>query len=125
LFRKRPTYKELDNKIRAAKEVVNKGEKHIWLIKGASIEKDALELGYLIEDMPESLSLLLDEITPGNYIGPRPPEQSYEEEILGLDLFIFKVFSSHFNCDVYFKFAIKNEILWLVSFHKDRKPQKT
>ncbi len=125
MFRRRPTHKELDNKIKLAREVVKKGKDHIMLIKGAGIEAAALELDYRIKDLPESLLLVLDEVTPGNYIGPRPPVQSYKHEISGSELCIFKIFSNHFECDVYLKFAIKNEILWLVSFHKDREPQNT
>ena len=66
------------------------------------------------------LSGFLDEISPENYVGKRPPEKSYEQEIKDLDLFAFRVESSWFRRRVYLKFTLTGDNLWLVSLHQDR-----
>lgn len=115
----RPSHKELFKKIREAREAV--GDGRITILTQNVIACDALELGYLIEeDLVSVLSGLLDEISPENYVGKRPPDKSYEEEIKDLDLFAFKVESSCFRCRVYLKFALTGGDLWLVSLHQDR-----
>jgi hypothetical protein len=117
---KRPSHKELSKKIREAKKAVS--ENRIILINQDVIACDALELGYLIEqELAGVLSGLLDEISPENYAGKRPPERSYEKEIEDLDLFAFKVESSRFRCIVYVKFALAGGDIWLVSLHQDRR----
>jgi hypothetical protein len=115
----RPSYKELFKKIREAREAVAKGR--IVILNQNVIGCDALELGYLIEEeIVNVLSGLLDEILPKNYVGKRPPEKSYEDEIKDLDLFAFKVESSWFRCRIYLKFALTGGSLWLISLHQDR-----
>ena len=39
-----------------------------------------------------------------------------------IELFAFEVISSHFECPIYFKFALGTGVLWLVSLHKSRQP---
>jgi hypothetical protein len=115
----RPSHKELFKKIREAREAV--AERRISILNQDVIACDALELGYLIEEeLISVLSGLLDEISPENYAGKRPPERSYEKEIKELDLFAFKVESSRFRCRVYLKFALTGGDVWLVSLHQDR-----
>jgi len=116
---KRPSHKELSKRIREAKEAVGKGR--IAILNQSVIACDALELGYLIEeDLVSVLSGFLDEISPENYVGKRPPEKSYEEELKDLDLYAFRVESSCFRCRVYLKFTLTGGDLWLVSLHQDR-----
>ncbi|MDY6987627.1 MAG: hypothetical protein SWQ30_06160 [Thermodesulfobacteriota bacterium] len=116
---KRPSNKELSKKIREARDAAGKGQ--IAILNQVVISCDALELGSLVEeDLVSVLSGLLDDISPENYVGKRPPEKSYEEEIKDLDLFAFKVQSSWFRCRVYLKFTLTGGDLWLVSLHQDR-----
>ena len=116
----RPSYKELFNKIKEAKKAV--AEKRIILLNQNVIACDALELGYLIEeDLVNVLSELLNEILPENYVGKRPPQKSYEQDIKDLDLFAFKLDSTRFGCKVYLKFTLGGDDFWLVSLHRDRK----
>ncbi|MDY6839365.1 MAG: hypothetical protein SWH78_15475 [Thermodesulfobacteriota bacterium] len=116
---KRPSHKELSKKIREAKQAVGTGR--IAILNQSVIACDALKLGYLIEeDLVSVLSSLLDEISPENYVGKRPPEKSYEEEIKDLYLYAFKIKSSWFRCRVYLKFTLTGGNLWLVSLHQDR-----
>ena len=115
----RPSHKELFKKIREARNAVEEGQ--VGILNPDVIACDALDLGYLIEeDLVSVLSGLLDEILPENYVGKRPPEKSYQEDIKDLDLFAFKVESSLFRCRVYLKFTLTGGHLWLVSLHQDR-----
>jgi len=116
---KRPSHKELYKKILEARKAVANGL--INLINQDAIVCDAIELGYLIElDLIGVLTSLLNEITPNNYAGKRPPEKSYERQIEDLDLFAFRVESSWFNCTVYLKFTLYNNELWIVSLYRNR-----
>ncbi len=82
---------------------------------------DALELGYDFEsELQDVLLEILGTIGSTQYAGARPPMKSYEEAIFGLDLFAFHVQSDRFGCLVYFKFALSDDVFWLVSLHKDR-----
>jgi hypothetical protein len=120
---KRPSHKELYGKILEARKAV--ANDLVNLINQDAIVCDAMELGYLIEsDLIGVLTSLLNEITPVNYAGKKPPEKSYEQQIEDLDLFAFRVESSWFNCAVYFKFALYNNELWIVSLHQNRKKKE-
>jgi hypothetical protein len=115
----RPSHKEIDRKIKQAKEAVL--ENHLSFIDAASIAADALELGYMVSEISDILVDLLAEITPKEYVGKSPPQRSYKETILQCELFPFKWVSKRLGCTAYMKFAFKNEQLWLVSLHEDRK----
>lgn len=120
---KRPTYKELNKKIEQAKEAISKDR--IYLLEPHVIVIDALELGYEVNKIMTVLSELLTDVTPRHYVGTYPPQKSYEEDILNYELFAFKIESKRFGCDVYVKYVLKDDHVWLVSFHQDRdKEQK-
>ncbi len=113
---KRPSYREIDRKLKAAGSAVESG--NVFLIKQEIIASDALELGYLIdEDLHMILAELIAVTSPNDYRGTRPPQRSYEKEIEGLDLFAFQVKSVILACDVYYKFAIRDGCFYLVSLH--------
>ena len=116
---RRPSYKELFGKLREAKSAVAKGK--IALLEQDVIAADAIDLEYVIDkELLYVLKELLNATTPKNYAGTRPPQKSYEQEIDGLELFAFIVYSRRFRCRVYYKFALVKEVLWLVSLHQDR-----
>lgn len=115
---KRPSHKELTGKIRQARRAVSKGE--INIVEPASISADALDLDYLVDDLPDVLSEILEEIKPDDYTGKKPPERSYEDKIKDTELFAFKWASKRFGCELYLKFTLKDGVLWLVSFHLHR-----
>jgi len=115
----RPTHKELTNKIRLAKKTVLDNNK-IAILEPQIVAADALDLGYLFEEISNVLSSILDEITPSDYVGQKPPQRSYEMEIQGSELFAFRWKSKLFGCESYFKFTIKGDIFWLVSLHRHR-----
>ena len=115
---KRPTHREILHKITQAREAVARGK--IAIINPVAVAADALELEYEMAELAVVLSELLAQVKPGNYAGASPPQPSYEAEIFQSDLYTFTCSCSRFGCDVYFKFALKNDTFWLVSLHKDR-----
>jgi hypothetical protein len=120
----RPSNKELFGKVRDARAAL--GSKRLLLIEQDVIAEDAIELGYDIgSELLEVLAELLEEAAPAHYAGSRPPQRSYKREIEGLELFPFVVDSDRFKCRVYFKFAIAEGSLWLVSLHQDRPKEES
>jgi hypothetical protein len=82
-----------------------------------------MELGYSFKlEFYPIIQELLNLAAPENYAGARPPQQSYEAEIKGADLYAFVIESSQLNgINIYFKFALYNDALVIVSLHEDRK----
>jgi len=68
---KRPSYSEIQRKIRQAREAILKN--NFSILKPTVIAIDALELGIHFEEINPVLIDLLDEIGPGNYEGQYPP----------------------------------------------------
>ena len=118
----RPSQKELNRKINEATEAVSKNK--ISILNPVSLAVDALELGLDLRSISNTLTGLLEEITPGHYVGLYPPQRSYEDEIKDCELFAFRWLSKRLGCRTYLKFAIKDNRMWLVSFHEDRKGKK-
>lgn len=114
----RPSYKELNNKINQAKEAIF--ENRFFILDPVVIAADALELGYLVDSLSDILSNLLNEIRPEHYAGQRPPQRSYEDKIKNCELFAFKWDSIFFGCEIYFKFTLKDDQLWVVSLHRNK-----
>lgn len=117
----RPSHKELSKKLRQAIELVTEGR--VSILEPNAILADSLELGYSFKlEFYPIIQELLSLATPEKYAGARPPQQSYEAEIKGADLYAFVVESSQLNgINVYFKFALYNDALVVVSLHEDRK----
>ena len=116
---KRPTHKELSNKLKQACTFVQKGQAN--LMNQTAMAADALELDYSIEfELFDVLNELIEHTQPTDYIGSKPPQRSYEDEISGLDLFAFVVEIKRFSQPVYYKFSISQDALWLVSLHENR-----
>jgi hypothetical protein len=116
---KRPSDKEISKRIKEAQEAVAEGR--IGILNQEGIVSDALELGYLVkEELGSVLTELLELISPGHYVGTRPPQRSYERTIKDLELFAFEVISPRSKCPIYFKFASTTRVFWLVSLHKSR-----
>ncbi len=110
---KRPSHKELNKKFLQAKG-------SLYILNQHIIAADALNLGYLIEEIYEVLIEILTELKPDYYAGSYPPQRSYETEIKESELFVFRWTSGRFGCDTYFKFALKQGHLWIVSLHEHR-----
>jgi hypothetical protein len=111
----RPSHRELDLKLKQATEAAS--AKRIRLLDPDIILADLLELDYLVGDLVKDLPAIFREIKPAHYIGLRPPDKSYKEPILNLELFAFRWNSRLFGRDMYFKFAVREGVLWIVSLH--------
>jgi hypothetical protein len=118
MLKERPSQKELAKKLKEARESALAGR--IMIVDQEVIAADALELGYLVEDIAGVLNRALEEIKPSDYAGQKPPQRSYERAILGLGLFAFRWKSRLMGAEVYLKFAVEESLLWLVSFHIHR-----
>jgi len=119
MFMDRPSYKEINRKIKQAKEAVS--EKQFSILNPVIIAADALELGVDLHKLSLILIDLLEEITASHYAGQYPPQRSYEHDIEGYELLAFRWLSKTLGCRVYLKFTIKGKRMWLVSLHEDRK----
>ncbi len=115
----RPSHKEINRKIKQAKEAVS--ENRISILNPVSVAADVLKLGFTIEGISNILVNLLEEITPDDYAGGYPPRKSYESDILDCELFTFRWASTHFGGIIYLKFAFKGQRMWVVSLHEERK----
>ena len=115
----RPSHKEINRKIKQAKEAVL--ENRISVLNPVSVAADTLELGIHLQDISYILIELLEEITPNEYAGQYPPQRSYEYEIEGYELLVFRWLSKKLGCKIYLKFTIQGNRMWLVSLHEDRK----
>ena len=117
----RPSHKELSKKLRQAIELVTEGK--VSILEPNVILADSMELGYSFKlEFYPIIQELLNLAAPENYAGARPPQQSYEAEIKGADLYAFVVESSQLNgINIYFKFALYKDALVIVSLHEDRK----
>lgn len=117
---KRPSHKELSKKIKQAIIAVESGD--FRLLNMSSFVSDADELGYVIEDDLASLLIeLLEKSSLDNYTGTKPPQKSYQQEIQGTELLAFVIEETTLEKPVYFKFSIVEEILYLISLHRDKK----
>jgi hypothetical protein len=115
---KRPSYSEIQGKIKQAGEAIARND--LKVLKPSVVALDAFELGVQFEEITSVLTELLDEIKPGNYVGTYPPQRSYEDEISQRELFAFRWLSKRLGCIAYIKIAFEGSHLWLVSLHSDR-----
>jgi hypothetical protein len=115
----RPSHKEINRKIKQAKQAVS--ENQFSILNPVSIAADAIELGVDLQEISFTLVELLEEITLNHYVGQYPPQRSYERKIKGYELLAFRWLSKTLGCRVYLKFTMKGNRMWLVSLHEDRK----
>ena len=119
MFMGRPSHKEINRKIKQAKEAVS--ENQFSILNPVIIAADAIELGVDLQNISFILIDLLEEITPNHYAGQYPPQRSYEHDIEGYELLAFRWLSKTLGCRVYLKFTMKGKRMWLVSLHEDRR----
>ncbi len=116
---KRPSNKEILSKLNAAGKAND--ENKIIIINPDSFLDDFNELGVSLKiDLHRIFNELLKNTKAENYVGHRPPQKSYKDQIKNMELFAFKTISNSLEVEIYFKFAIKNDYCYLVSLHKDK-----
>ena len=118
----RPTDRELDKKIREAKQALEAG-----CASFANPEKIVGELMEMeISDSKEVWTLigeLLSEISPKDYAGRRPPMRAYEATIRNKELLAFSWNSRKMGKRMYLKFALKEGRFYYVSLHASKFPE--
>ncbi|MBI5346367.1 MAG: hypothetical protein HZB76_04420 [Chlamydiae bacterium] len=119
MYSNRPSDRELDKKIKAAKTAL--------IAQNGIFANPNKVVGELYELQIESTSQiwnlileLLDEIEPKDYAGKRPPEGSYEESIKKSELFAFCWDSKKLGKKMYIKFALKENTYYYVSLHRSK-----
>ena len=119
MYANRPSDGELDKKIKAAKAALISQNRVYANVNKAVGELCALE----IESPSQIWKLileLLDEISPKDYAGGRPPQRSYESAIKNQELFAFSWDSQRLGKKMYIKFALKENTYYYVSLHRSR-----
>jgi hypothetical protein len=116
----RPTHKELSKKLKKATELLSGGR--VDILEPDVILADSFKLGYSFKiEFNTIVGEILNQATPKNYAGARPPQNSYETKIQGAELFAFVVSLPDLdNRSVYFKFSLYQDVLIVVSLHEDR-----
>ena len=114
---KRPSDRELFKRIAEAKEFL-KNQQGLFANPSKAVgELSDLGIGDANDVWP-LIKELLEEISPKNYRGTRPPQKSYEKAIAGLELLAFSWWSPRFAKQMYIKFVLKNERYYYVSLHQ-------
>lgn len=117
-----PSRKTIIGKITLAQKISIAGD--VALVDPDIIAADLIALGRNVDEIPSILCDLLENTNHNDYTGTHPPHRSYEPVISGCELYAFKTISKKIGCTIYYKFTIKDNILWLVSLHKDRPEKK-
>lgn len=123
MYDQRPTDRELFKRINEAKECLKKRQGLFANPSKAVGELYDLCLGDT-RDIWQLISELLEEISPKDYRGARPPQKSYEKAIAGLELLAFSWWSLKLAKQMYIKFVLKNERYYYASLHRSRSTEE-
>jgi hypothetical protein len=120
---KRPSDRELTKRLNEAKEFLK--NKSGLFANPAKVmgELNDLDIGDT-NDVWLLVRELLEEISPKDYRGSRPPQKSYEKAIMGLELLAFSWWSPKYAQQMYVKFVLKNERYYYVSLHESRSSEQ-
>ncbi len=116
---KRPSNREIDKRLKEAKEAIQ--NRSVLFSNLHKVVGELMDLS--IDDTKEVWDLiaqLLDEIQIQDYAGQYPPKINYESSGTGLELWAFTWNSTLLNKTMYLKFSVKDGIFYYVSLHKSR-----
>jgi hypothetical protein len=123
MHNKRPSDRELTKRLDEAKEFL-KNRHGVFAIPSKIVgELNDLDIGDT-NDVWLLIKELLEEISPKDYKGPRPPQKSYEKAIVGSELFAFSWWSTKCVKQMYIKFVLKNERYYYVSLHESHSTEQ-
>jgi len=116
---KRPSDREIINKLKKAEGLIKAGCSSRRVLKPIPFQNQLRSLDLTAEEMWDVILEIIPEITPvKHYEGGRPPQKSYEEEIKDIELWAYAWTSAKFKeVKMYLKFAIQDDVVWIVSFH--------
>lgn len=112
----RPSEHELCKRIEEAKNFLDKQNGLFANPAKAVGELYSLNIGDTNE-LWVLIRQLLEELTPQDYAGGRPPQKSYERVIANHELYAFSWDSRTLNHKMYIKFALKQNRFYYVSLH--------
>lgn len=115
----RPSDRELTKRLNEAKEFLKSRQGLFSNPSKVVGELNDLEINDA-NDVWELIRELLEEISPKDYRGTRPPQKSYEKVVEECELFAFSWRSLKCNKQMYIKFVLKNERYYYVSLHESR-----
>jgi len=120
---RRPSDRELSKRLNEAKETL-KNRQGVFANPAKAVgELYDLGIGNT-DDVWALIRELLEEISPEDYRGARPPQKSYEKAIAGLELLAFSWWSPKCAKQMYIKFVLKNERYYYVSLHQCRSTEQ-
>lgn len=120
---KRPSDRELTKRLDEAKEFL-KNRNGVFATPSKVVsELNDLDIGDT-NDVWQLIRELLEEISPNDYKGSKPPQKSYEKAIAGLELLAFSWWSPICAKRMYIKFVLKNERYYYVSLHQSRSTEQ-
>lgn len=120
---KRPSDRELNKRLDEAKEYL-KNRCGLFAEQSKVVgELNELDIGDS-NDLWQLIRELLEEVSPRNYKGSRPPQKSYEKAIAGSELFAFSWWSAKCAKQMYIKFVLKNERYHYVSLYESRSAEQ-
>lgn len=122
-MQERPTDRELLKRMIEAKEALLNGLGLFANMSKAVGELYELEIGNSNE-IWKLIRELLDEISPSDYCGGRPPQKSYEKVVAGRELFAFCWWSKKLSKKMYLKFVLKDGRFYYVSLHASRSEEQ-
>lgn len=105
--------------MKKADELIKAGSNSRRVLKPVSFQSQLRSLDITAEEMWDVVLEVIPEISPvEHYEGGRPPQKSYEEDIKGVELWAYSWISKRFvDQEMYLKFAIQDDVVWIVSFH--------
>jgi hypothetical protein len=123
----RPSNREIYGKVADALVALRAGRFQFGPLKHLSGDLAGLQLASASE-LPDLLIVLLEEIQHEGpitrYAGTRPPQRSYEPQILNLELWAYSWHSPRLRKPMYLKYALKNQCYIHVDCHEDRPPER-
>lgn len=123
MHNERPSDRELSKRLNEAKGFL-KNRHGLFANQSKAVgELNDLDIGDANNVWP-LIRELLEEISPKDYRGSRPPQKSYEKAIAGLELLAFSWWSLKCAKQMYIKFVLKNERYYYVSLHQSRSTEQ-
>lgn len=116
---RRPSDRELSKRLNEAKEFLKIQDGLFANPSKAVGELNDLNIGNA-HDVWLLIRELLEEISPKDYRGSRPPQKSYEKAVVGFELFAFSWRSHKCAKQMYIKFVLKNKQYYYISLHQSR-----
>ncbi len=120
---KRPSGREIDKRLKEAKQAIQK--RLVFFANSKKIYGELEDLG--IGDASEVwdlISRLLDEIAVLHYAGQYPPKLNTEPYGTGSELWAFHWSSKTLEKEMYLKFCIKDSVFYYVSLHESKFPRE-